>query len=161
MGGVAVIIEALTDNRNRTAADLRTAFSKNGGNLGETGCVSWMFSQKGVATLAGIVEEETLLEISLAADADSYELITDPEQPGAEVFTRIEQLEHLVQVLKQEGYAVQGAEWRWIPGNSVEVTDPDQARSILKLLDALEDLEDVQSVTSNLELSDAVSEALF
>lgn len=136
VGGVAVIIEALTDNRNRTAADLRTAFSKNGGNLGETGCVSWMFNQKGVATIAGTVDEDELLEASLEAGADSYELSDDLENPGAEVFSSIEHLETLVQSLKQQGYAVTAAEWRWIPDNSVDITDPDQARSLFKLMDA-------------------------
>nr|WP_245788703.1 YebC/PmpR family DNA-binding transcriptional regulator [Spirulina major] len=70
-GGVAVLIEAFTDNRDRTAADLRVAFGENGGNLGETGCVSWMFDQKGVVCLAGVIEEETLLEVALAAEAES------------------------------------------------------------------------------------------
>ncbi len=158
VGGVAVIIEALTDNRNRTAADLRTAFSKNGGNLGETGCVSWMFTQKGVATIAGVVEEDELLEVSLEVGADSYELLSDPEQPGAEIFTRIEQLETLVKALKDHGYTVQGAEWRWIPGNSMDINDPDQARSLFKLMDALEDLDDVQSVTANFEIAEELVE---
>ena len=153
-----MIIEALTDNRNRTAADLRTAFSKNGGNLGETGCVSWMFTQKGVATIAGVVEEDELLEVSLEVGADSYELLSDPEQPGAEIFTRIEQLETLVKALKDHGYTVQGAEWRWIPGNSMDINDPDQARSLFKLMDALEDLDDVQSVTANFEIAEELVE---
>jgi len=70
-GGVAILVEALTDNRNRTAADLRVAFSKNGGNLGETGCVSWMFSQKGVCIVTGVEDEENLLEASLVGNAES------------------------------------------------------------------------------------------
>ena len=74
-GGVAILIEALTDNRNRTAADLRAAFSKNGGNLGETGCVSWMFEQKGVVRLEGEIEEDVLLEASVEGGAETYELI--------------------------------------------------------------------------------------
>ena len=163
-GGIAVLIEAFTDNRNRTAADLRSAFSKNGGNLGETGCVSWMFSQKGVATIgSATIDEENLLEVSLEAEADSYEMLTDEadeadeEHLGAEVFTRLEHLESLVQILKARGYAIRGAEVRWIPNNTVEVTDPDQARSILKLMDALEDLEDVQTVTANFEMTDELA----
>lgn len=156
-GGVAVVIEALTDNRNRTAADLRAALSKNGGNLGETGCVSWMFEQKGVVRIAGAVDEDELLEASLEAGAESYELIPDEEdedEAGAEVFTSVANLETLERTLKQKGFAVKESELRWIPNNSVEVTDPLQARSLLKLMDALEDLDDVQNVTANFEMAE-------
>ncbi|WP_439566137.1 YebC/PmpR family DNA-binding transcriptional regulator, partial [Gloeocapsopsis crepidinum] len=89
-GGVAILIEALTDNRNRTAADLRAAFSKNGGNLGETGCVSWMFAQKGVVILSDAVDEEKLLEASLEGGADSYEIAEDDT---AEVYVGVGNLE--------------------------------------------------------------------
>jgi YebC/PmpR family DNA-binding regulatory protein len=155
-GGVAVLIEALTDNRNRTAADLRAAFSKNGGNLGETGCVSWMFAQKGVITLQGEVDEDALLEASLEGGAETYELLNMDDQPGAEVFTEFTGLEILHQTLQNHGYSVVQAELRWIPENTVDVSDPDQARSLLKLMDALEDLDDVQTVTANFEIADEV-----
>lgn len=95
IGGVAVLIEALTDNRNRTAADIRAAFSKNGGNLGETGCVSWMFEQKGVIVIEGELEEDNLLEVCLNADAQSYEIINDEDYQGAEIFTSVETLEQV------------------------------------------------------------------
>ncbi len=153
-GGVAVLIEALTDNRNRTAADLRVAFSKNGGNLGETGCVSWMFEQKGVCILQGAVDEDGLLEALLEAEADSYELTEVDGIPGAEVFTSISNLENLSQTLKQKGYQAVESELRWIPSNSIAVTDPEVARSLLKLMDALEDLDDVQNVTANFDIAD-------
>jgi YebC/PmpR family DNA-binding regulatory protein len=164
-GGVAILIEALTDNRNRTAADLRAAFSKRGGNLGETGCVGWMFEQKGVATLKGQekpkgrgiepINEEQLLEASLEGGAESYELIeVDEDVPGAEVFTDVANLENLTQMLKDKGFNVIQAELRWIPNNGVDVTDSDQARALLKLMDALEELDDVQSVTTNFEMAD-------
>ena len=99
-GGVAVLIEALTDNRNRAAADLRTAFGKNGGNLGETGCVGWMFSQRGVVTLVGDIDEDRLLEDALEAGADAYELIEDAadEMPGAEIFCEVPELESVLPV---------------------------------------------------------------
>ena len=154
LGGVAILIEALTDNRNRTAADLRAAFSKNGGNLGETGCVSWMFEQKGVVILEGEVDEEDLLEASLEADADSYELIDDRDYQGAEVFTGVSNLENLNQTLITKGFPVKEAELRWIPNNTMEVTDPEQGRSLLKLMDTLESLDDVQNVTANFEFPD-------
>jgi YebC/PmpR family DNA-binding regulatory protein len=155
-GGVAIIIEALTDNRNRTAADLRAALSKQGGNLGETGCVSWMFAQKGVVTITGIVDEDELLEASLEGGASTYELTHDEEeeQDGAEVFTEVANLETLEVTLKQKGFRVTESSLRWIPNNTVEVTDPMQARSLLKLMDALEDLDDVQNVTANFEMAE-------
>ncbi|MDZ8093304.1 MAG: YebC/PmpR family DNA-binding transcriptional regulator [Nostoc sp. DedQUE05] len=149
--GVAILIEALTDNRNRTAADLRVAFSKNGGNLGETGCVSWMFEQKGVCVVQGVVDEEQLLEASLEGGAQSYEMTEDEM---AEIFTDIGNLETLSQTLKNQGFKVTDAELRWIPSNSVEVTDPDRARSLFKLIDTLEGLDDVQNVTANFEISE-------
>ncbi|MBD2680114.1 MULTISPECIES: YebC/PmpR family DNA-binding transcriptional regulator [Nostoc] len=150
-GGVAILIEALTDNRNRTAADLRAAFSKNGGNLGETGCVSWMFDQKGVCIVQGVVNEEQLLEASLEGGAESYEMTEDEM---SEVFTEIGNLETLSQTLKDKGFKVTDAELRWVPSNSVEVTDPEQARSLFKLIDTLEGLDDVQNVTANFEVAE-------
>jgi len=148
--GVAILIEALTDNRNRTAADLRSAFSKNGGNLGETGCVSWMFEQKGVVILEGKIEEDVLLEASVEGEAQTYEITED----GAEVFTEVPNLEKLNQTLQTKKLPVSEAEIRWIAKNSVEVTDAEQGRSLLKLIDTLEDLDDVQNVTANFDLAE-------
>lgn len=156
-GGVAVLVEALTDNRNRTAADLRTAFSKNGGNLGETGCVSWMFAQKGVCILDNVNDEEKLLDVSLTGGAESYEM---GEEETAEVFTEIANLETLSQTLKENGFTVTEAELRWIPSNFVEVTEPDQARSLLKMIDMLEGLDDVQNVTANFEMAEELMSAM-
>ena len=144
-GGVAVLVEALTDNRNRTVAYLRTAFSKNGGNLGETGCVSWMFEQKGVITVTE-VDEEKLLEASIEGNADSYEY---DNGDSAEVLTEIANLENLNQTLQQYDLAIEEVELRWIPNNTIEVTNPEQARSVIELLDTLESLDDVQNVTAN------------
>lgn len=153
-GSSAILIEALTDNRNRTVADLRMAFSKNGGNLGETGCVSWMFEQKGVVAIIGPLEEDQLLEASLEGGAESYELIEDEDGESAEVFTEVGNLEALSQKLKDKSFTVSEVELRWIPSNTVEVNDPEQARSLLKLIDTLEALDDVQNVTANFEMSD-------
>lgn len=149
-GGVAIIIEALTDNRNRTAADLRRAFTKNGGNLGETGCVSWMFEKKGVVTVGGTVTEEQLLEASLEGGAESYEFV----ESVAEVFTEVSNLETLNQTLRQQGLKVVDSELRWIVKMIVEVTEVDLARSLLKLMDTLEELDDVQNVTANFEMAE-------
>jgi YebC/PmpR family DNA-binding regulatory protein len=173
-GGVAVLIEALTDNRNRTAADLRAAFSKNGGNLGETGCVGWMFEQKGTVEVSFTsektgrgrksnqdvaIDEEAFLEACLEGGAETYELIETETGQAAEVVTEVENLEALSQTLKQKGYSVSQVELRWIPQNTVDVTDFDQARSLLKLIDTLEDLDDIQSVTANFDMAEDLMSA--
>ncbi len=154
VGGVAIIVEALTDNRNRTAADLRSAFTKRGGNLGEMGCVGWMFEQKGVCTISGTVDEDTLLEAALAGGADGYESIDDAENPGAEVFTTVANLEQLSASLTAAGLVVSDAEVRWIPQNTTLVTDPEQSKQLLKLIEVLEALDDVQTVTANFDLAE-------
>lgn len=154
-GGVAIIIEALTDNRNRTAADIRAAFNKYGGNLGETGCVSWLFSQRGVVTVKNTMTEEEILEASLAAGADSYEYTTwQDDEPVVEIFTTATNLEQVNRYLQNLGWQILQTELRWIPSNTVEVTDSDQARSLLKLIDALDNLEDVQTVTTNFDMAE-------
>ena len=152
-GGVAVLIEAFTDNRHRTAAEVRFAFTKQDGNLGELGCVGWMFDQKGVLTLAPIDDEEQLLDALLEADAETYEMVETDEEILVEVFCGGDRLEQVAQSLKTQGYTVREAELRWIPNNLVEVTDPDQARKLLKLMDTLEDLDDIQSVTANFDMN--------
>lgn len=157
-GGVAVLIEALTDNRNRAAADLRTAFGKNGGNLGETGCVGWMFDHKGVVTLLGDIDEEALLDAALEAGAESYEMIDEIEagKPGAEVVCEVADLEAVSAALKAHDYTVSEVDMRWIPSNTVQVDDVAIAQSLVKMIDALEDSDDVQTVTANFEMSEAV-----
>ena len=158
-GGVAVLVEAFTDNRNRTAAEVRLAFSKNGGNLGETGCVGYLFELRAVVQLASLsqqgqsLDEDTLLEALLALEeqggppALGYEL----DGQGAEVFGAFERLEALQDGLRGQGCPVIGWEHRWIPQTACPLHDPDTLRGCLRMLDALEDLEDVRSVTSNLE----------
>ena len=124
-----------------------------------------MFEQKGVVTLKAkelpkgkgyeAIDEDALLEASLEAGAESYELLeVEEDVPGAEVFIAAHDLEALTQTLTAQGYTVTQAELRWIPSNSVEVTDPEQARSLLRLMDALEELDDVQSVTANFEMAE-------
>ncbi|WP_448534031.1 YebC/PmpR family DNA-binding transcriptional regulator [Parathermosynechococcus lividus] len=153
-GGVAIIMEALTDNRNRTAADIRAAFNKYGGNLGETGCVSWMFHHRGVVTIKATMTEDEILEASLGGGAESYEYSTWDEEPIVEIYTDITNLEHLNRHLQKLNFPILQTEFRWIPTNTVEVTDPDQAKSLLKLIDALDNLEDVQTVTTNFEMAE-------
>ncbi|MEL6440397.1 MAG: YebC/PmpR family DNA-binding transcriptional regulator [Cyanobacteria bacterium J06621_8] len=148
-GGVAVLIEALSDNRNRTAAYLRSAFTKNGGNLGEVGCVSWMFEQKGVVTVDGS-DEEQLLEASMEGGADTYEMYE--AEAIAEVFTAVTELDHLHRTLQKYEFPIKDVELRWIPNTTVEITDAEQGRSLMRLIDTLESLDDVQNVTTNFDL---------
>jgi YebC/PmpR family DNA-binding regulatory protein len=161
-GGVAVLIESLTDNRNRTAAELRLAFSKNGGNLGETGCVGYLFEHRSVVRLERAdLAEETLLEALLELEeqggptALGYEL----DAEGADVFGAFESLEALQDGLRRLGWPVAGWEHRWIAHTPCRLEDPAALAGCLKLLDALDELDDVRSVTSNLEADEALIQA--
>ena len=162
-GGVAVLIEALTDNRNRTAAELRLAFSKHGGNLGETGCVGYLFDHRSVVRLEqDDLQEEALLEQLLALEDGGGPQVLgyalDPQ--GAEVISPFEQLEALQDHLRQQGLPVASWEHRWIAQTPCAVSDADTLRACLRLLDALEELDDVRSVTSNLEADEALLQAV-
>lgn len=157
--GVAVLIEALTDNRNRTVANLRTVFSRHGGNLGETGCVGWMFEQKGVVALDGWLDEEVLLDTALEGGASSYDI--DPEGQGAEVFTEPDGLEHLSDVLVRAGFTVGQVSVRWISNNVVTLEDANVTRMVLTLLEKLEDLDDVQRVASNYDVENDILDLIL
>ncbi len=163
-GGVAVLIESLTDNRNRAAAEIRLAFNKNGGNLGETGCVGYLFEHRSVVHLAQEgLQEEALLEHLLRLEeqggptALGYEL----DAEGAEVYGAFEHLEALQDGLRNLGLPVTSWEHRWIAGTPCPLEDPAALSSCLKLLDALEELDDVRSVTSNLEADEALMETVL
>ncbi len=163
-GGVAVLVEAFTDNRNRTAAELRLAFSKNGGNLGESGCVSYLFEQRSVVRIVQpALEEEALLESLLALEEQggpavlSYSL--DPA--GVEVIGAYADLEALQDGLRRQGLAVSEWEHRWIASTTCRLEDPELLRSCLRMLDVLEELDDVRSVTANLEAEEALMEAVM
>jgi len=163
-GGVAVLIEALTDNRNRTAADLRLAFSKHGGNLGESGCVSYLFEQRSVVRLErqGLQEEallERLLELEEQGGPDVLSYTLDPE--GAEVLGAFADLEALQDGLRNLGLPVAGWEHRWIAALPCRLENEDTLRPCLRMLDALEELDDVRSVTANLEADEALLEAVL
>ncbi|MCP9785327.1 YebC/PmpR family DNA-binding transcriptional regulator [Cyanobium sp. N5-Cardenillas] len=163
-GGVAVLVEALTDNRNRTAADLRLAFGKHGGNLGETGCVSYLFEQRSVVRLAlPGADEETLLESLLALEerggpaAVGYAIDVD----GVDVFGSFADLEVLQDGLRDLGLPLAGWEHRWIASLPCRLDDGDVLAACLRMLDVLEDLDDVRSVTTNLEADEALMEAVL
>ena len=161
-GGVAVLIEALTDNRNRTAADLLLAFGKHGGNLGETGCVSYLFDQRSVVRLAlPSAYEERLLEDLLALEerggpeAAGYEI----DAEGVDVFGAYADLEALQDGLRELGLPLAGWEHRWIASLHCSIEDGAVLAACLRMLDVIEDLDDVRSVTSNLEADEALMEA--
>ena len=152
-GGVAILVEALTDNRNRTAADLRLAFSKNGGNLGENGCVAYLFEHRSEVTIAMAEhQEERLLEHLLELEAEGYELIDSK----AVVHGPFHALENLQDSLRQLGWTVLEWEHIWHPRTSMEMDSKEAAKQCLKLLDALENLDDVRNISANLEIKAGV-----
>jgi YebC/PmpR family DNA-binding regulatory protein len=155
-GGVAVIVEALTDNRNRTATDVRTAFSKNGGNVGSSGSVAHGFDRLGLISYpAGAGDAEKVFEAALEAGADDVESGED----GHEIWTAPDTLHEVAKALEPVLGQPEGAKLAWRPKEQVEVS-ADVAQQLLKMIDALEDLDDVQSVYGNYSLSDEVMAAL-
>lgn len=148
--GVAVLVKVLTDNKNRAVADIRHLFAKYNGNLGETGCVNWMFDKKGYASIdKQSVDEETLYDIALSAGADD---ISDTGETF-EILTAPEDIEGLRSALEAKGIKYNQLEVQMIPQTNVTLTGK-PAQQTLKLLDALEDLEDVQAVSSNFDIDD-------
>ena len=150
-GGVAVIVEAATDNRNRTAAEIRAIFTKNHGNLAASGSVSYMFHKKGRITVSrGALAEEKIFELALEAGAE--ELTTEEDEYV--ITTSHDQLYAVAEALKQAGVTTDGQKFTFIPDTTVPVADETVARQILRLCDSLEDDDDVQSVYSNLDIPD-------
>ncbi len=148
-GGVAVLIESMTDNRQRTVADLRHLFSKHGGNLGEPGSVAWMFEKKGLILIEkSAVDEETLMTVALEAGADDLE----EEDDLWEVHTDPSSFETVKEALEKEGIALQSAKVTMVPKNVVKLEDEKQVEKLLKLMDALEDHGDVQNVYANFDI---------
>jgi YebC/PmpR family DNA-binding regulatory protein len=148
--GVAVLVKVLTDNKNRAVADIRHLFSKYNGNLGETGCVNWMFDKKGYATIdKGSVDEETIYDVALGAGADD---ISDTGE-AYEITISPEDLENLRSALDAKGIKYSQLEVQMIPQTNVKLTGK-AAQQTLKLLDSLEDLDDVQSLSSNFDIDD-------
>lgn len=150
--GAAIMVNVMTDNRNRTIADLRHLLAKYGGNLGEQGCVSWIFHKKGLITIdkEGI-EEELLLETVLEGGGDDVE----EEEDVFEISSKPENVLSLREHLRQSGFDVKSAEVVMVPKNSVKV-DGDDATRLLKLMDALEDHDDVQKVSSNFDMDETL-----
>jgi len=150
--GVAVIVEALTDNRNRTASDVRAAFAKHGGALGETNSVSFMFLRRGVVRYpASVAGEEAMLEAAIEAGAENVESSAE----GHEVTMPVEDLFAVRDALEGRFGAPDSSRLEWRAGTTVSL-DEDRAASVMKLLDVLEDNDDVQTVYANFEVDEAV-----
>jgi YebC/PmpR family DNA-binding regulatory protein len=151
-GGVAIIVEALTDNRNRTASDVRSTFSKNGGNLGETGAVSFMFDRVGVVEFnAGVADADQMLEAAIEAGAE--DVVSN--DGGHEVYTTPDSLNEVSKTLEGRFGEPRKAALLWKPQNNIAVDD-DKGEQLLGLIEALEELDDVQNVYANFEVSEAL-----
>jgi YebC/PmpR family DNA-binding regulatory protein len=152
-GGVAILIEALTDNRNRTSAELRSIFSDGGGNLAGAGSVSWQFTKKGLITVSmKLIDEERLLDLVLEAGAE------DMAQDGQtfSITTDMHHLEPVKAALQAKQLAWESADLTLIPSSTMRVEDPAQAKRLLELLDDLEEQDDVQHVYANFDIPDAI-----
>ena len=155
--GVAVLVEALTDNRNRTASDVRHLFTKHGGNLGATGAVAWQFERRGVILVdaAGVDEDELVLA---AADAGADDV--DLDESTFQVSVAPEQLSSVRAGLEAAGFAIDSAELSMIPKTTVAIGDESVAKQVVRLVEGLEDNDDVQDVYANFDIPEAVLEAV-
>jgi YebC/PmpR family DNA-binding regulatory protein len=156
--GVAVMLDIMTDNRNRTASEIRYLFSRNGGSLGETGCVAWMFDKKGYLLIDRTetpVDEDELMMVALDLGADDVK--TDDD--SIEIFTEPSDLSEVKQGLEEMGYVFSVAEVSMIPQNTIELNN-EQAKQMLKLMEALEDQDDVQNVYANFDIPEEIMNEL-
>lgn len=154
-GGVALLIDVLTDNRNRTGAEVRNIFSKMGGSMAEPGAVGWQFSRRGVVIVAG-GDEDAVMMAALEAGAD--DVTSDGD--GFRITCDTSAVYDVRDTLQSAGFEVESAESTMVASVSIEVTDTDDARKILRIVDALEDNDDVQDVYSNFDISDELMEAV-
>ena len=150
-GGTAIMLDILTDNRNRTAADVRHIFSKYGGNLGETGCVGWMFQKKAVFVVEkeSYDDEDALMEIALEAGADDF----SAEDDIFEITAEPEAFDDIVKALADKGIEVSSSEVTMVPENTVQV-EGDNVAKMQKMLDALDENDDIQNVYGNYEMEE-------
>jgi YebC/PmpR family DNA-binding regulatory protein len=151
-GGVAIMVKCLTDNRNRSAADVRAIFNKRGGNMGESGCVSYMFDQKGVLVIdredLEIEEDDLMMQV---LDAGAEDLVVSEE--SFEVLTHAHEFETVKNAMEKAGFTFTTAGVRWLPQNTV-AAEGENAEKLMKMMDAFEDLDDVQDVFANFEISE-------
>jgi YebC/PmpR family DNA-binding regulatory protein len=154
-GGVALLIDVLTDNRNRTSADIRSIFTKMGGSLAEPGAVGWQFSRKGIILIEGEVDEDELMLAALEAGADDVESVGEAWQvtvsdPSATYDVK--------ETLEGQGFTVMSADTPMVSDNLVPVTSVDDAKKVLRIMEAVEDNDDVQDVYSNFDIADDIME---
>jgi len=152
-GGVAIMIEALTDNRNRTTPEIKKIFERHGGSMGAAGCVSWMFTKKGFITVqTDNADEDQLMEIALNAGAD------DLQNTGEvfEITCALSAYEELKAAIKEKEIITQVAEISMVPQSDVQVTDKETARKLIALMEAIEDHDDVQNTYSNFDIPDEI-----
>jgi len=158
-GGTAILVNIATDNRNRTASEMRYIFSRNGGSLGESGCVAWMFENRGVLTInleGKDLDPDELLLAGIEAGADDVRF----NEENVEIITAPKDLETVKNALEQAGYEIDEAENSMLPKTTVTLADEGQARQMLRLYDALEDHDDVQNVYANFDIPDDIMEKL-
>ena len=156
-GGVAVLVETMTDNKNRTVADIRHFFAKSNGNLGESGCVAWMFDKRGVIEVdAEGVDEEELMDLAIEAGAE--DVVED--ETTFQIMTTPDDFSDVVDSLEKSGVNTVEASISMVPKNTVELTEEKSAKSLLKLLENLEDHDDVQKVHANFDIPDEIMENL-
>lgn len=155
-GGVAVFIEAMTDNRNRTAGDIRSYFTKYSGNLGENGCVGWMFKPLGIVSFDKSTDFDKLFETAVDLGADDIQEKSEDDGEEYKVLTSVENFQKVVEGLEKAGFTNKNAELTRLPENIIEVTDEKTASQILKLLDKIEEHDDVQNVYANFDIADEI-----
>ena len=155
-GGVAVLVEAMTDNRNRTVSEVRHAFCKCGGNLGTDGSVAYLFTRRGQIGFAAGTDEDALMEVALEAGAED---VVANDDGSFDVFTSFEEFGAVRDALESAGFSAESAEVAMIPSTEAEL-DLDTAQKVVRLIDMLEDLDDVQNVYSNASISDEILEQL-
>ncbi len=155
-GGVAVLVECMTDNRNRTVAEVRHAFSKRGGNLGTDGSVAYLFSRVGLISFEPGADEDALMEVALEAGADD---LVSNDDGSIDIYTPWEEFTAVKNAIIEAGFEPANAEVTMKPATTVEL-DQSGAETILGMIDMLEDLDDVQNVYTNADIPDAVLEAL-
>ena len=157
-GGVAMIVECLTDNRNRTAGDVRSSFARGGGNLAAEGAVAWNFERRGVVEVRPGPTEDAVVEAAIEAGAED---VVNLGAEGFEVRTHPNDLHGVAQALSgAKGLKLGGARVTYVPKETVRITDPERARAMLKLMNLLEDLDDVQHVHANFEMDDKLMDQM-
>ncbi|NLI32257.1 MAG: YebC/PmpR family DNA-binding transcriptional regulator [Deltaproteobacteria bacterium] len=156
-GGVAILVDVMTDNRNRAASDIRHIFSRNGGSLGEAGCVSWMFSKRGsIVFNRDQVSEEEIMEIALEAGAEDVK----DQEDQIEVTTSLEDFSKVKNAFDEKSIAYELAEITMVPQTMVPIEDEKVAQQLLRLMEALEDSDDVQNAYANFDIPESILNAV-